>query len=51
MKKKTFDLRFDPIAEFTDVFSTRKPTALPPLYYINHEIKIMNEKVYRTMKP
>src|SRR5258705_565825 len=49
--KKTFDLGFDPIAEFPDVFPTSKPTALPPLCHINHEIKIMDEEVHRRMKP
>src|SRR5258705_13279996 len=51
MKNKTFDIGFDPIAEFPDVFPTSKPTALPPLRHINHKIKIMDEEVHRRMKP
>ena len=44
-------LGFDPMTEFPDVFPTTKPTELPPLYHINHEINIIDEEVYRIMKP
>ena len=46
-----FDIEFNPIAEFPDVFLTSKPTALPTLRYINHEIKIIDEEVHQRMKP
>ena len=44
-------LGFDPMTEFPDVFPTTKPTELPPLRHINHEINIIDEEVHRRMKP
>ena len=50
-EKKMFDIEFNPIAEFPEVFPTSKPTALPPLHHIHHEIKIIDEEVHWRMKP
>ena len=50
-EKKMFDIKFDPIAEFPDVFPTSKPIALLLLHHINHKIKIIDEEVHWRMKP
>ena len=44
-------LGFDPMTKFPDVFLTTKPTELPPLHHINHEINIIDEEVHWRMKP
>ena len=36
-------LGYDPIKEYLDVFSEKKPTELPPLRKINHTIDLINK--------